>query len=71
VLKNIKAYIRFVSKENIDNTAELKFIPNKRELLKQSFAAEREAIITLCFAIAVNSFEKLKNYCSNLLKYAL
>jgi hypothetical protein len=56
VLKAIKNYIQFVSKESIDNVADLKFIFNKRELLKQSFAIEREAVLTICFAIVIDCY---------------
>ena len=71
VLKSIRPYLSFVTKENVDNVAQLKFIPNKRELIKQSYGIEREAMLVLCFVIATNRFQALKNYCSNLLKYAL
>ncbi len=41
VLKSIRPYIRLVSSESIDITNGLKFITNKREILKQSFSIER------------------------------
>ena len=48
----------------------MKFLPTQIELLKQAFAKEREAVIAVCLTIAIGKMDKMRNFCSNLLKYA-
>ena len=43
--------------------------PNKREVIRQCFLCERQAVVAVSLAVALKKQEQCKNYCKNLVKY--
>ena len=70
LVNSIGLYFRLVCRCSVDDISDLKFLPTQRELLRQCFAKEREAVLMVCLVISMGKMPLLKNFCSNLLKYA-
>ncbi len=68
-LKNVQTYLQLIQSASINEASLLKMVPHKREVIKQCFLCERQAIVAITLAIASKKQQHSKNYCKNLVSY--